>query len=66
MNNITPLSPTAGTEKMVFYSNPVRLTDIQNGSEFSSNVSGVLIGNRALPTYSFVQQFNHAEMGRGV
>jgi len=45
-------SPTAGTEKIVFYSNPVRITDIQNGPEFENNVGAVLIGNRALPTYT--------------
>lgn len=30
---------TSGTEKMKFYSNPVRLTDICNGPEFHNGVS---------------------------
>lgn len=52
MDTGSQATPTAGQEKMVFYSNPVRVTDIQNGPEFDTAISGVLIGNRALPTYS--------------
>lgn len=45
-------TPTAGTEKLKFYSNPVRLTDIQNGPEFTTGVAAAMVGNRALPTFS--------------
>lgn len=45
-------TPTSGTEKLKFYSNPVQLTDIQNGPEFGTGVTASLVGNRALPTFA--------------
>lgn len=52
MDTASQATPTAGQEKIVFYSNPVRITNMTNGPEFGTAVSGVLVGNRALPTYS--------------
>ena len=38
-DGLSAASPTSGTEKIRFYSTPVRLTDIQNGAEFSTGLS---------------------------
>lgn len=38
-DGLSAAAPTAGQEKMKFYSVPVRLTDIQNGPEFSTGLS---------------------------
>ena len=38
-DGLSAATPTSGTEKLRFYSTPVRLTDIQNGAEFSTGLS---------------------------
>jgi len=51
---VATAAQTAAQSKMKFYGNPVVMTDIQNGAEFSLGVCVAMDDpNHGLPTYAF-------------